>query len=813
MNVSFRYKARSVVIKICYIPLVALIMSSKSFASVDTVSSVQEEPFSFSSDNQTLLLTSTGSITTYTRIVEGRIARVVDGRPAVTSSGVLNNLEIEVNTTADGIYSGIYAREASAIHMGHISGDFTLNLNSGSITGHEDSISGVDGFIEVYGTAISLNYERGANSDLDAYITTQAGTSINGDIELGNNVNATINNAGTINGDIGVNVTQVINNSGTINGEILLGYGDNSSITNTGTIVGDVKMSSSPDAVFNIDGGSVTGDISSYSASQEINLDSASIVGDVHFSSRLNFLSSTNNITGDVSTHSGSAVLDLNNESNTITGGLTMSNGDNISIDIANGAVGSIAATQAAMIASGVTLDISVNRGNYLADGSQYVIVDGGDGSVVNKIKDSNIDVNNTNTNTAFTVLRFSTSVSALGDDLMLDVTRAAANEVTNNGNAQGAYNAINNIGADASGLLQELQNFLDNSDNQHEIQQALASLTPQDETSTKLSTIAAVNGSVSTTENRMDSFHISSLKSSDSFQSVNSNQGKLGISSGDEISTIELWGQTFGTKAKQKDINDDGYNSSSFGLAFGIDKEIDKDTRIGVALSYADSQVESKDKVKNTQIDSYQINLYAGKSLGKYFVDGILGFTWNEYNSTRYISSVGSVANADYQGQNYIAKLRAGSVYGNFMGSDFNLIPEISTTFVNSFVDSYEEQGADTLNLNVSGGYDEFLEGRIGISIEHNPIIIRSLATTPRLSVSYGYNFLNQNQTTISNFVGQSATFNTVSSSVDPSSIRWGAGFDVQNNDFVTTSLDYNNERRGNYVSHSAIFKIKYQF
>lgn len=813
MNVSFRYKSRSVVIKICYIPLVALIMSSKSFASVDTVSSVQEEPFSFSSDNQTLLLTSTGSITTYTRIVEGRIARVVDGRPAVTSSGVLNNLEIEVNTTADGIYSGIYAREASAIHMGHISGDFTLNLNSGSITGHEDSISGVDGFIEVYGTAISLNYERGANSDLDAYITTQAGTSINGDIELGNNVNATINNAGTINGDIGVNVTQVINNSGTINGEILLGYGDNSSITNTGTIVGDVKMSSSPDAVFNIDGGSVTGDISSYSASQEINLDSASIVGDVHFSSRLNFLSSTNNITGDVSTHSGSAVLDLNNESNTITGGLTMSNGDNISIDIANGAVGSIAATQAAMIASGVTLDISVNRGNYLADGSQYVIVDGGDGSVVNKIKDSNIDVNNTNTNTAFTVLRFSTSVSALGDDLMLDVTRAAANEVTNNGNAQGAYNAINNIGADASGLLQELQNFLDNSDNQHEIQQALASLTPQDETSTKLSTIAAVNGSVSTTENRMDSFHISSLKSSDSFQSVNSNQGKLGISSGDEISTIELWGQTFGTKAKQKDINDDGYNSSSFGLAFGIDKEIDKDTRIGVALSYADSQVESKDKVKNTQIDSYQINLYAGKSLGKYFVDGILGFTWNEYNSTRYISSVGSVANADYQGQNYIAKLRAGSVYGNFMGSDFNLIPEISTTFVNSFVDSYEEQGADTLNLNVSGGYDEFLEGRIGISIEHNPIIIRSLATTPRLSVSYGYNFLNQNQTTISNFVGQSATFNTVSSSVDPSSIRWGAGFDVQNNDFVTTSLDYNNERRGNYVSHSAIFKIKYQF
>jgi len=335
---------------------------------------------------------------------------------------------------------------------------------------------------------------------------------------------------------------------------------------------------------------------------------------------------------------------------------------------------------------------------------------------------------------------------------------------------------------------------------------------------------VNVINNSVKTAENRMDEIHFASLdtnsisKTSDatiteaSYEGGNSNNKSSGLSLGDSLENNGIWAQTFGTAAKQNNINEnDGYDSKSLGFAFGYDKEIAKNTRLGLGLSYANSHIKSSDSLKTTNIDTYQINAYSGHSFGKYFLDTVLGFAWNDYTSNRTISAVNSVANANYQGQTYITKVRGGFVKD--IGNGFNITPETSLNFVRNNTNNYTENGAGTLNLNVKGSSSNFLEGRVGLNLGYRMTTKKHTKISPKISASYGYNFLNNRQTTTSNFVGQTATFNNLSSKIDPRSIKIGGGIDVYSTNSFVVSGEYIMEKRNRYQSHSGVLRVRFQY
>lgn len=841
----------------------AAMLSCTLFAHANTahakkvnINTKQNEAYNFSQHGEILTLSSGGSIDVggHDNLTENLIYKDV---PAIAADHHLNNLTINIDAnSAQSSISSI--GEKATISMANIGGDFALNLHAGSISSiikkggfstipvpvieeyeprYDDRFSTMPVPTEdagrrysappkLFNKAIDLN--RDSNTQLNAVISLGENAVINGNIEFGDTVDITINNEGTINGNI-VNNTRIvhiinpgysgqsdiaINNTGSMTGNIQTGYKIN--IDNSGSIQGNVSLGGSAESSFSLhDTGSLVGDLSSTHAAHVINLNSGSVTGDINFAGHLN-LGSISNFKGDISTNGGAATLNLGTSSHRINGSLSLNKGDSLSVAFRDdGSLSRIIVNDDARIDQDVYLNVQVDRNIYLEDGSTHVIVQGNKDSLIHAIKDTNIDVNSSGNNKAFRVLAFTTS--ATNDDLLLNVQRMKASDVTQNKNAQEAYKILQTIGGNASGNLKELQLFLDNASSQADVITALKSLTPQDESSTTLNNIAIINDSIATTEDRLDEFHIASLKASNPFNGFNAAQQKgnssSGISSGDAALHSEIWGQTFGVKAKQKNDNDSGYNSTSLGFAFGLDRKIDKDSRVGVSVSYADSQISSSNGSKTTNVDSYQINLYAGRSFDRYFIDGILGATWNDYDSYRFISAVNSTANAKYNGQNYIAKIRVGSIYDNIAQSGVSIAPEISSTFINSATDAYVENGADTLNLQVGNNHNEFWEARAGMVVSKDAIEIGSFEFAPRLNLSYGYNFLNKDQTTISSFAGQTSVFNTVSSSVSPISIKWGTGLDIYNASQFTTSLDYSNERRGGYVSHTGNIKFKYLF
>ena len=73
-----------------------------------------------------------------------------------------------------------------------------------------------------------------------------------------------------------------------------------------------------------------------------------------------------------------------------------------------------------------------------------------------------------------------------------------------------------------------------------------------------------------------------------------------------------------------------------------------------------------------------------------------------------------------------------------------------------------------------------------------------------------YGYNFLNNRQTTTSNFVGQTATFNNLSSKIDPKSLKLGGGIDIYGANSFVVSGEYIMEKRDKYQSHSGVLRVR---
>ena len=730
---------------------------------------------------------------------------------SITNSGIING---HINSSASLKYINLDIKnfedfEKVKIILRYINLDITNN--AGSITGNIFLSKHADSSFNLNGGSITGNLSSGNASQL----LNLNGGSFNGDIFLFSG--STLNIATTkLNGSVDSNSP----NSSSINLTDNNTFGSTSSL---GTANGLSSINISDNKTINING-SIRTQTLKIGSNATLNLGSDNIYANTtSLNGTLNFSNTNRTINGNI-VGSGAGTINLNSASHNIIGNLTLKSGDSININLTNAKTfGKVTVTGITSIDANTNLNVAISPNySFIASGSKYNIVDGQDGSSINAINDSKININNSNSN-KFSLLTFTTN--SVNNDLILIASRKPAEAITYDTSSQSAYNVINEIGASATGELKSLQEYLDNSSSISQVKEVLNSVTTQDTNSIKFSHVNVVNNSVKTAENRMDEIHFASLdknsvnKSSSaniteaSYEGNNSNSSKKsGISLGDSLENNGIWAQTFGTAAKQNNINEnDGYDSKSLGFAFGYDKEVTKNTSLGLGLSYANSHIKSSDSLKTTNIDTYQINAYSGHSFGKYFLDTVLGFAWNDYTSNRLISSVNRLANSNYQGQTYITKVRSGFVKD--IGNGFNITPEASLNFVRNNTDSYTENGAGSVNLDVKSSSSNFLEGRLGLNLGYEMTTKKHTKISPKISASYGYNFLNNRQTTTSNFVGQTATFNNLSSKNDPKSLKIGGGIDIYGANSFVVSGEYIMEKRNKYQSHSGVLRVRFEY
>lgn len=552
------------------------------------------------------------------------------------------------------------------------------NTSAGSISGDSAGViiqSGTSiGTLTNSGTISGTGSASGRGINIIGTLTTLTNNA-SGTIGVSTGRTAILVNGGTL---------TTFNNAGRVQGgvsEAILITGTLGTITNSGTIAGDINNNSSNNLTINGGSGSTYGILTGTSGNTgsgdrgTISNHSSNLL----FNSGNIFLNDNVNLSGNSLINSGATVRIDNTI--TISGVYQQTAGGLLITTTSNGTVaGQLVVTGNATV-TGSTITIS---GAGMTAGQTFTVVDaGGTGTY------------NTNTVTIAVTNGLSGTLSTVGSDLVVTLVANATNTYTAKGNAAGGtaaqiggtLDAIQNGSSSASTAFKN--NVLTALDALPTAQQgaAMKQLAP-----TQIVPVAQMGRNAMTTVSAAIGRHQQmSMEHAD----------KTGISTGAEEQHSALWGEVLGGGAQQNGNGRvDGYRLVDYGLVFGMDHRFASDTLAGAAFSWMHADADGEDNTagSSSALDSYQITLYGSQRFNRLVIDGQLGAGWNQYDQRRRIGFLNSTAGADYDGQQYLARILVG--YDIPVGSDVTVTPQAGLRLLHARYEGYRETGAGSANL-----------------------------------------------------------------------------------------------------------------
>lgn len=696
--------------------------------------------------------------------------------------------------------NGTISSAGSGIYTGS-GGTITVLTNNGTISGNTQ-----DGVVVYQGSVGTLVNNSGAlihgNNDAGILVLqggigvlTNAGTISSANVALNNSTNATIGvltNSGTITstlraientGNIGT-----LTNSGTIRGPEAIansGSGSFGTIVNTGVIAGSITNTATSNLSINggdaLHMGTLTGQSGGIGAGDKGTI--ANVNADVVFSSGHLLLNDNINVTGHAVRNTG-ATLRLDNTIN-ITGAYRQTGGGLLATATNNGAsYGHLVVSGDATVTNS-TITIS---GAGLSAGQSYTIVDS----------------SGTGTYTGDTAVvavtnGLSAQINTVNNDLVVTLVGDTTNTYTAKGAAVGGVGTkvgtvLDKIRTDTSQTAQAFQNTvlaaIDSlpSSSQGE---AMKQLTPvQNAPSAQMSNSAstAVLGAVEQHQ-----------------QTAMAYSPETGVAAGADARNTALWGEFLGGGAIRGSTADsDGYKTHLFGMAVGLDNRFTDAAMGGVAVSWVRAWSAGQDNSSGstTTLDSYQLTLYGTYRIDRAFVDGQLGAGWNEFDQTRAINFLNRQASAEYSGQQYVAKIKAG--YDLSVGEAL-VTPMAGLSWSRAIFESYDEQGAGAANLSVDGRGSNTVTQDLGGKVSWT-IATAHGQYKPEVRAAWVHDYTNGPIATSGLMGGQA--FVTTTPRTEPNGVRVGLATTFNGNDEVSLRAEYEGEMRPHYQSHTGLLK-----
>ncbi len=292
------------------------------------------------------------------------------------------------------------------------------------------------------------------------------------------------------------------------------------------------------------------------------------------------------------------------------------------------------------------------------------------------------------------------------------------------------------------------------------------------------------------------------------------------------EASNIEknpnkgLWSIVLGSDARQKNRdNAYGYDATLIGGIIGLDRVFGDRWVFGLAGGYQQSDVDSRGPSSST-IDIKRINasLYGYYTCpSSFYIMGLLTGAQNRNDSHRKIlvPSAGGVvgfsriANAHFNNWESHAHLELGHSWkkGNLYST-----PKIFTNYTHWDIESYQENDAIGLNLNVRNhDLDSFVVGG-GLLLEYRNYF-KNAIVTPYLQGYVLHDFIQDQQTAVSNMLGGGFDFLTTGHEPASTTFEAGAGLSVHSFKNFIFDLQYDFAARSSYTRHNVGLKLRYEW
>ena len=337
-----------------------------------------------------------------------------------------------------------------------------------------------------------------------------------------------------------------------------------------------------------------------------------------------------------------------------------------------------------------------------------------------------------------------------------IDQSNAGSNQKT------GVGQHLDQIGGNVGGKLDDFITLLAGQTPEKQ-QEVLKSISPEQSQALGQSVNNTVSGSFDTVQVRLDSLRIGAAD----VQNVNHASG---LSSGgvlDGILERHAWVKALGGKSKQD--SEDGFagaDSRYHGVMGGMDFTTSSDLTLGAAFAYARTDVNMNDyrDGDGADIDTYQLTTYFNQSFERFYVEGMLTYAYQNYETKRNTHVIG-VAKGDFDGDMFAARLVTGMP---LYLEQITITPFIGVEGYHTRQRGYTETGADYLSMHINSNESNRFRSLVGTKVSKEFELSDGSILTPTLQVSWRHEFKEDGITTTSSFLGGGGQFESVGQKVD---------------------------------------------
>ena len=269
------------------------------------------------------------------------------------------------------------------------------------------------------------------------------------------------------------------------------------------------------------------------------------------------------------------------------------------------------------------------------------------------------------------------------------------------------------------------------------------------------------------------------------------------------------FWAKAFGGFGDQSARKGDrGFDQYFAGFSAGTHTTYHKNKLLGFAVTYAYSNVDYDIAgPTETEVHSFGLTGYGRYDWDKWFLDGKVGFTINDYESTRETPAL-AIAKGDFNGHQLWTDWGVGYKFKTESG--INITPKAKVKLSHLEIERFTETGAGAANL--TQDFDGLTTLKVGADVNVSyPIVRESGVWLPSLKAGVAYDVLDPTTETRVNFnVGN--PFNV--EGTEPARFKFNVGAGVEwKKDQWSVSADYTLDGKEDYIGHTLEAKVTYRF
>jgi T5SS/PEP-CTERM-associated repeat protein len=287
----------------------------------------------------------------------------------------------------------------------------------------------------------------------------------------------------------------------------------------------------------------------------------------------------------------------------------------------------------------------------------------------------------------------------------------------------------------------------------------------------------------------------------------TNAMDGAMGPGDKNKIFGMNVWAEYFSGLGEYDAMgNNAGFELSSYGTTFGFDRMVGDDLIVGLNYTYARSSA-SIDNGDHADSETYWLAAYGEWfNEDEWFVDGLLGYGWSDYDFTRTDrSSYRGTGSTD--GNNVGAFVNA----GRYMHVDhLAFAPYAGLYYLDGDMGSYTEQGSDGVSKQVSGDRMSSFDVALGLKGRHR-FDTRWGRMQTTCYAEWAYDVVNES--VASSILAGDRLIRTDEVNPDPTVVNAGIGFSWTADENYEIGIGYDARLNKDFEEHRASMSINVMF